>query len=337
MPSSTLPAVATDGDDHTATPWPPRGWVAPRRISIDAGAVTLSALQYHGSRSGQSSVADSTVVLLHGWADSAWSMDCLAQALVAHHRVISLDMRGHGHSDRGPYHMVHLIGDVRGAFEALSLERAIVIGHSLGGQILSQFSGLYPELPRALVCAEGIGPPPHPLAASDPDEYERMLSRRSVERARSALQRRPLESVDVAAQRLLRSHPLLNPARAEFLAERNTVRDGDGLLWWRFDPNSRDWLNGHSQESAAARWRGIICPVLVVNGADSFDRYWQPRSPGPDEYDGPLTGPSLEQRLANFADVRYEEIPGAGHMVHYDTPDELNRVVVPFVDQVARS
>ncbi len=320
----------------TAAEWPPSGWFAPQRISIDAGAATIAALVYDAGPVDGDDGSREPIVVLHGWADSAWSMDGLAQALARSQtprRVISLDMRGHGHSDRGPYNMVHLVGDVRGVFETLELdaERPIVIGHSLGGQVLGQFSGIYPELVRALVMIEGVGPPPHRLAASDRDGLERIMMRRNVERSRVRLARKPLSTLDDAAARLLRAHPMLDGERARFLAERNTVRDEDGALWWRFDPASRDWLNGHSAEVAAQRWRGITCPVLVVNGSDSFERYWQPRSMGEGDYPGPLTGDALDARLANFADVRYVEIAGGGHMLHYDKPSELHAAVRSFI------
>ncbi len=309
---------------------------------VDAGAVQLGALLYGPDEAADAPTgADpgSTVVILHGWADSAWSMDTVAQTLIAAdptRRLISLDMRGHGHSDRGPYNMVHLVGDVRGAFETLGLEttRPVVVGHSLGGQVLSQFAGLFPDMVGALISIEGIGPPPHHLAETDPDAYERMMMVRNVERSRQPVGRKPLSSLEDATERLCRSHPLLDRARAGFLAERNTVRDDDGVLWWRFDPASRDWLNGHSPDGAALRWRGITCPVLVVNGSDSFERYWQPRSMGDGDYRGPLAGESLEARLKNFVDVRYVEIEGGGHMLHYDKPTELGAEVLGFVDRL---
>lgn len=274
------------------------------------------------------------VILLHGWADSAWSMDCVARPLSDRYRVISLDMRGHGHSDRGPYNMINLIGDLRGVIETLELEGPLIMGHSLGGQVSAQLSGLYPELPAGLVLIEGVGPPPHRLAQSDPDLMERQFARTQVERTRRAVGQRPLADVAAAADRLRSAHPLLDEDRVQLLARENTVATDDGRLVWRFDPTSRDWFNGHSQAVAAQRWRGITCPVLVVNGSDSFDRYWRFISDSPEDFPEPLAGAALEQRLANFKDVRYVEIEGAGHMLPYDKPDELNRAIDGFLAEL---
>lgn len=275
-----------------------------------------------------------TIVLLHGWADSAWSMDTVAQPLAATHRVVSVDLRGHGRSDRGPYNMIHLIGDLVGVFDSLDASSPIVMGHSLGGQVAAQFCGLYPGLASALVLIEGMGPPAHRLAASEPDELERMSARMQVERVRARPTDRAVADLVAATERLSIAHPLLDPARAAFLAERNTAVGDDGQLRWRHDPASRDWLNGHSGDLAAIRWRGITCPVMVINGAEAHARYWKFLSEHPDDYPEPLAGDALAARLANFQDVRYEEIVGAGHMLPYDKPDALNDVIARFVAEM---
>ncbi|MEM9653812.1 MAG: alpha/beta hydrolase [Actinomycetota bacterium] len=299
----------------------------PKRTRIDAGAASIGALLY-------GEATNPPVVLLHGWADSAWSMDRVADPLGERYRVISLDLRGHGHSDRGPYNLLNLVGDLRGVIEALNLVAPIIIGHSLGGQVAAQFCGLYPDIPAALALIEGIGPPPHRLAATDPDRMEREFALRQVERTRRPPRVKTLPSVAAAADRLRAAHPLLDEERVQLLAAENTVAVDDGVQW-RFDPASRDWFNGHNQENAAQRWRGITCPVLVVNGGDSYERYWRFIQDDPEAFPEPLTGAALQARLANFADVRYTEIAGAGHMLPYDKPVELNNAIGAFLSELS--
>lgn len=307
------------------------GHQGPRRISIDAGAVTVSALVYDDGHE----TSRIPVVLLHGWADSAWSMDRVAAPLADRYRVISLDLRGHGHSGRGPYNMLNLVGDLRGVVETLDLTKPVLVGHSLGGQVAAQFSGLYPDIPAGLALVEGVGPPQHRLADVDPDLMERQFSLAQVERTRRPARARTMASVADAADRLRDAHPLLDEDRVQLLAAENTVATEDGRRRWRFDPASRDWFNGHSQEVAATRWRGITCPVLVANGGDAYERYWKFIHDDPAAFPQPLTGADLERRLANFSDVRFVEIAGAGHMLPYDKPDELNLVLADFLAEVA--
>ena len=55
--------------------------------------------------------------------------------------------------------MAHHIADLHAVFADCRLERPIVIGHSLGGQVVAQWAGIFAELPRAVVLIEGLGPP----------------------------------------------------------------------------------------------------------------------------------------------------------------------------------
>lgn len=87
------------------------------------------------------------IVLLHGtsanhavWAD-------VADALSGQARVISLDQRGHGRSDKPAtgYEAPDFAGDVVTVLDALGIDRAIVAGHSLGGRNAWMTAALYPE------------------------------------------------------------------------------------------------------------------------------------------------------------------------------------------------
>ena len=100
------------------------------------------------------------LLLLHGIRDLAWSMDPIAQALRDRYRVLSLDLRGHGTSEHpGGYTFPLYAADLHCVLDRLGIERATLVGHSLGGQIVCAYAGLFPERVRALVTIEGLGPP----------------------------------------------------------------------------------------------------------------------------------------------------------------------------------
>ena len=69
----------------------------PEEILIDAGALTVGGLDYGRPADGSSA---RPVLMTHGQADSAWSLDPLARHLADRYRVVSVDLRGHGRSDR---------------------------------------------------------------------------------------------------------------------------------------------------------------------------------------------------------------------------------------------
>lgn len=303
----------------------------PLATRIDAGALNIGALLY-----GEESAPP--MIILHGHTDTAWSMDSVARPLAERYRVISLDLRGHGASDRGAYTLLHMVGDLKGVIDELDLVDPIVIGHSLGGQVAAQFCGIYPEIPRAGVFIEAIGPPAFKLARTDPDDHERAFARQRVERIRRRARNRPLADLADAVERVRRAHPLLDPERAALLAEKGTRELADGSREWHFDPASRDWIAGHDAGRAEQRWRGITCPVQVILGADAWDRFWKPNLPYSDELEGPFSEAEIERRLSNFADRRFVRLEGAGHMVHYDRPTELNEVIASFlVERVERT
>ncbi len=307
--------------------------MAPSRIHLDLPALRLSALDY-GPPSGGVHGGDAVpMLLLHGQADLAWSMHPVAERLAVHHRVISLDLRGHGDSDQpGTYSLLHFIGDVAEVVNLLGLHRPVLVGHSLGGQVASQFCGLFPEVPRALVIAEGIGPPAR--IGSDDAAGRVQRGRNLVQLAAQPLRLRPMPDVAAAAAKLREAHAGLDAERADFLAVAATRPGADGGLVWKFDPYTRHWLLSHDQPRAEERWAAITCPVLAVTGADAWERWWRHQSPGARLEGWRGHDPAeIERKLACFADVEHHAISGAGHMLPYDAPDELAALIESFLDR----
>lgn len=305
------------------------GRVEAQEIRVDVGSLSLGCLEYGDD-------AKPPVVVFHGMADSAWAMDSLAQALAVDHHVFSFDLRGHGRSDWGAYTLAHFVGDIRGAIATLDLEKPIVVGHSLGGQSASQFCGAYPEIPKALVLIEALGPPRNPRATKEPDAFYRESFRNLTEMVRQRAHTKPMGSLDEAIARFTRAHPLLDPERAALIVEKATKETIDGGREWRFDPSTRDWLAGHDHDRAEQRWRGVRCPTLVIQGKDSWERFWKTRMTTSPELVGAMADEELHRRLSNFAVDPLEcvEIEGAGHMVHYDTPDRLHDAVIEFLHRI---
>ena len=94
-----------------------------------------------------------TLVLAHGLSANAHSLDVLAANLAPAVRVIALDLRGRGESDRTEtYSMADHAADVLGVLDAFGLERVPLGGHSFGGLLASYIAATAPErVERALV------------------------------------------------------------------------------------------------------------------------------------------------------------------------------------------
>jgi pimeloyl-ACP methyl ester carboxylesterase len=93
------------------------------------------------------------LLLLHGIGDSSESWVPLMEELARDHTVIAPDLLGHGLSDkpRADYSVGGYANGMRDLLEVLGVERATVVGHSLGGGVAAQFAYQYPERCERLV------------------------------------------------------------------------------------------------------------------------------------------------------------------------------------------
>jgi pimeloyl-ACP methyl ester carboxylesterase len=107
------------------------------------------------------------VVLIHGVAGRAGQWDQTAKFLAEGHTVIAPDLLGHGDSakPRGDYSLGAHASGIRDLLVGLGIERASVVGHSLGGGIAMQFAYQFPERCERLVLVSsgGLGQEVHPL------------------------------------------------------------------------------------------------------------------------------------------------------------------------------
>ena len=96
------------------------------------------------------------VVLIHGYTcdGSDWSWQ--TPALKDKHRVITVDLRGHGHSTapEGGYTIPQFAEDVASLLKRLETGPAVVMGHSMGGAVAAQMAATHPELVRATVSVD---------------------------------------------------------------------------------------------------------------------------------------------------------------------------------------
>ncbi|MBC7770747.1 MAG: alpha/beta hydrolase [Phycisphaerales bacterium] len=87
------------------------------------------------------------VLMLHGYTDSHRSFDLLRPHLPESWRAIALTQRGHGRSDKPDtgYDIASMAADVRAFLDALNIERAVIVGHSMGAAVALQAAAAYPE------------------------------------------------------------------------------------------------------------------------------------------------------------------------------------------------
>jgi pimeloyl-ACP methyl ester carboxylesterase len=97
------------------------------------------------------------LVLLHGLASQAHIWDLAAPQLIDSFRVIALDQRGHGLSDKpdAGYDFATVSSDLDAILKTLKIERATLIGHSWGGNVAVQYAVDHPLRVSGLVLVDG--------------------------------------------------------------------------------------------------------------------------------------------------------------------------------------
>ena len=176
--------------------------------------------------------------------------------------------------------MGHFIADLHAVIWQLQLERPILVGHSLGGQIVSQYAGVFPEVPRAVVNIDGMGPP---MKIPDPDSEEKQLrTREAIEGLlRGGGHGRPMMDLDDATNLYLRFHPRLDPGLARKLVELGTEEHPQGGLQYKWDPKIHSLRLSSTPEIAEERFRWAECPVLLISAGEVDEFMWRRRGLDP--------------------------------------------------------
>jgi pimeloyl-ACP methyl ester carboxylesterase len=121
------------------------------RAELSTGKVVRDgvSLAYHEAGSG----ADSPILFIHGFGCNGSYFRLQQQHFAASTRTVAVDLRGHGASDAPfqDYDPVGFADDLRWLCEHLGLERPIVVGHSMGGNIALKLAASAPNVVRAIV------------------------------------------------------------------------------------------------------------------------------------------------------------------------------------------
>jgi len=139
-----------------------RGFAAPvsEKVTKEISAVaqskfaTLDGARIHYVNYGK---GDNAIVLIHGWTMSMDNWRDQIPDLAKRHRVIAIDLPGHGQSDKPTltYSMEYFARAVAAVMQDAKVKRAVLVGHSMGTPIARQFYRKYPEKTLAIVIVDG--------------------------------------------------------------------------------------------------------------------------------------------------------------------------------------
>ncbi len=256
------------------------------------------------------------LVILHGFNDTGASFQFFVDALVKDWFVIAPDWRGFGESRSRAqsYWFPDYIADLDVLLDLYSPRDPVrLVGHSMGANVAGLYAGIMPERVAAFVNIEGFG-----LPESDPDNTPAHY-RRWIEKSREMQPFSTYQDFAQLAQRIRKRNPRMDADKALFVATLWAAEEDDGTIALRTDPSHR--LPNpvqYRRAEATACWANITAPVLVVKGAESNFFAAATDRAGPNENDA-------------FAAAESVEIPGAGHMVHFEQPVALAAAVEQFL------
>ncbi|CAB5518181.1 esterase [Citrobacter cronae] len=250
------------------------------------------------AQSAQNLHNNSPIVLVHGLFGSLDNLGILARSLVVDHDIIQVDMRNHGLSPRSPeMNYAAMAQDLVDTLDDQQIDKAIFIGHSMGGKAVMALTALAPERIDRLVAID-IAPVDYQVRRHD----EIFAAINAVTDAQASSRQQ--------AASVMRQH-LQEEGVIQFLLK--SFVDGE----WRFNvpvlwdqyPNIVGWQTLPAWEH----------PALFIPGGNS-------------PY---VTEAYREQLLAQFPQARAHVIAGAGHWVHAEKPEAVLRAIRRYLNEPA--
>ncbi len=240
------------------------------------------------------------VLFIPGYTLDTTMWDPQVEALSGRFTCVRFDLRGAGRSPppAGPYTYV---ADVEALLSHLGIERAHLVGLSLGAAIALDVALARPAMVRALalIDASAVGGYPWPERL-DPAfaEMSRLAAAGDI----------------AAAKRAWLGHPWFAPALERPDAARRLRAIGDAYSGWHLANRNPASMG---KPPAFNRLGEIAAPTLVIVGDRDLDFY---------------NLPLADALAAGIPGARKEVIAGAGHMANLEEPEAVNRLLAQFLD-----
>jgi pimeloyl-ACP methyl ester carboxylesterase len=289
----------------------------PRRTS-QHDSLDLRGLKFHTHRWSGSN--PDLIVLLHGWGDTGETFQFVVDAMSESATCVAIDQRGFGRTEwpQDGYWFPDYLADLDAWLDVISPDAPVtLVGHSMGGNIANQFSGIRPERVKRLINLEGFG-----LSATTPDQapghYAQWLSELKAGAQFASYAAYP--DYDRLAGSLTRRHKHLVPERADFIARAWAHENAQGRIELRADPKhkrSNPYL--YRRDELQACWRQITAPVLYI-AAEESEHYKRIR----DVF-------TIDNLRKDFSNVRLEIVQEAGHMLHLEQPEQVAQLIQDFI------
>lgn len=270
--------------------------------------VELNGLRWHIRTLGDGP----PLLLLHGFTEGMAAWENLLPALAVQHRVVAVDLIGHGRTaapaDPERYRMENVIDDLRLLVDQLGWERFRLLGYSLGGRVALHLALAMPHRIEALV-----------LESTSPgiaDAKLREQRRQSDEDLAHTIERNGVEAFVADWERLplFASEAMLPHEERQRLQAARRQNSAIGLA------NVLRGLGQGTVPFVGGRLKDLNVPTLLLVG----------------QQDAKYVA-IANQMAATMSQAEVVEIAGAGHAVHREQPDVFLHHVMAFLQSPKQS
>jgi len=249
------------------------------------------------------------IIILHGLFGSSDNWIPVARKIAEKYRVVLVDIRNHGlspHSDIHTYQSME--NDLFELFHELNIDKAHILGHSMGGKLAMKFAIDYPEKINSLIIADIL---PRDYLKDQPQFHETFFETIEKIDLRNMETRKEIEN---EIKKSTSDQQIINSIL-------KNVRNSEKKFDWKINVTALKTHQNHllSQiniDDLSKAPIQINYPVLFIKGSES-------------DY---ITDYEFGRTCKIFQTAKLETILGATHWLHFEKPDELSRLVINFLE-----
>lgn len=238
-----------------------------------------------------------TLVFVHGWSCDARYWRAQVPYFSKNHRVVVLDLAGHGHSglSRADYTMKAFGEDVKAVVETSDSRRVILIGHSMGGAVIAEAARLMPDRVIGLIGVDTLGNIEYPLKAEMMKEMMAPIKKDFVSGSRAFVSEMIYPKTDAALREWILDDMSSAPPAVALSA-------------------IHEYLSQYITGEAAGIFDEVRVPVIEVNGELE-----------------PIDYEANRRHMYSFDAIVIEK---ADHFLMMDRPDEFNRALGKAIEMI---
>ncbi len=260
-----------------------------------------------------------TLLCVHGLTANCRCWDAVADAIAGRHRVIAMDLRGRGLSQKPStgYSLDRHVRDIICLLDDLALAGVVIAGHSLGAAIALAMTAEHPERVEGLILVDGGG-------TLSPEQMARVFA--GIKPSLNRLGKVFPSFEAYKAQ--LEKAPFLNPwtPRLETYF-RYEVENVDGSIRSRVRPEHiAEEIENMKGLEAARFYPAVACPVLILRATDGMLA----------EDDILLPEGAVRQMVREIPDARRVDVPGSNHYsIVLGESRARDEAILAFLDSLA--